>query len=323
MTYRQGEIILASDYNTFQASLLNVYDVGNGDAGYGQVDTGGQAAVPTVAVGEIIKNVEWERFRSAAEDCSTHQGSVTFFPPASELAVGELVEAHEFDDLNAFDIDNSLAIITSNRLFFDAGSVTVFANALNSTRNTAWMNQLQHRFTATFPTVDDARYFFNSGGQIRFRGSRSGGTSSGQNDSWTTMFLNMGTIRFNYTETQHPSGSPGVTVFPIGYYDLTGSFQLICRVIPASGGYGYVGGYGTGVNEITIEARTVDGPSGPNADNGRQLEFRVLYTDGHTNPFFDMVDGTITSDIDYQKATSPLVIQTPVFASSIVLTAGT
>jgi hypothetical protein len=320
MTYRQGEIILASDFNTFRTAVLNVYDVGNGNVGYGQIDTGGQSTIPAVAIGEIIKSAEWERFRSAAEDCSVHQGSSTTFPPLSELSVGEIVEAHEADDGNAFDIDSSLTTVTTNSLLFDVGSVSTFPSILTSIRAASWSAQIQHRFTATFTTADDARYFFNSGGQIHFSGLRSGGSATSQNDSWTNLLDAMGTIQFTHNETLHPGVGLGFTVQPIGYYDLTNAFQQIAIGIP-TGGYAGAYAYGSG-NEVTIEARTVDGPDvGANSDNGRQLEFRVFYTDGHTG-FSDTVDGTITSDIGYQKATSPLVIDTPGFSASILLTAG-
>ena len=324
MTYAKGELIVASDFNTFRTTLLNIYDVGNGNAGYGQVDAGGQTAIPSVAIGELIKSTEWTLFRNAAQTCSDHQGSVTNFPPASEHAVGEIVEAHEFASGNSFDYDDGLAVITGNRLNIDPSSVTTFSNALNSTRNVVWSVQLQHRFTVTFATVDQARYFFNSGGQIRFRGSRSGGASSGQNMSWSGLLDNMGTFVMDYSFTFQQGGGPGWTGTSIGYYDLTTVFQQIAIGFPQGGGYGYYGGYGGygSENNVTIEARTVDGPGGANGDNGRQLEFRILYTDGHTSIWFDQVDGTITSDIDYRKATSPLVIASPVFATSVGLSAG-
>ena len=318
MTYRQGEIILASDFNSFRTTLLNVYDVGNGDAGYGQIDTGGQVAIPSRAVNDPILSDEWDKFLTAAETCRAHQGSTTDFPPNAEVAAGELVEAHEFLDSNVYDIDSSLVTITANRLIADAGSVTVFSNALNSIRNTSWGTQLVHLFRVTFPTVDDARYFFNSGGQIRFRGSRSGGSGSAQNASWTALLNNMASITFDYTQTTAPGS--WFTGSSIGYYDLTTSFQQLATGTPMVGsGYYY---YYDNVNNVTLFGRTVDGTGGLNADNGRILEFRMEYNDAHVNVFDDTVDGTITSDIDYRKATSPLVIQDPVFATITGLTSG-
>ena len=315
MTYRQGEIILATDFNTFRTDVLDIWDVGNGNRGYGQIDTGGASAIPLASVDADILSAEWEAFRFAAQTCSDHQGSSTTFPPVSLLQVDDVVTAHEADDGNAFDIDGSLATIESNRLTADAGSVAVFVNKLNSTRNSSWDDTLQHRFTVVMPTLDDARYFFNSGGQIRIRGSRSGGSATPQNDSWTEILDNMGTVIFDHTTTTNTGGGAGWSFSSIGYFDLTTVFQQIATGVDTTGGQ-----YAT--NEARIDARTTDGPSGPNGDTGRNLEFRVRYFDNHNNAFADNVDGTITSDIDYQIASSPLTIQTPVFASSIVLNDG-
>jgi len=315
MTYRQGEIIVASDFNTFRTDVLNIWDVGNGDRGYGQIDTGGAPAIPLAVIGTDVGSAEWEAFRSAAQTCSDHHGSTTTFPPTPALAVDADIIAHEADDGNAYDIDGSLATIDTNRLVADAGSVSAITNTLVSTRNTSWNTALQHRFTALLPTVDDARYFFNSGGQIHFRGSRSGGAGTGQNASWTEILTNMGTVYMDSTTTSNFGGAAGWTFASIGYFDLTTSFQEIATGVDTTGG-----SYAT--NEARIDARTVDGPGGANGDTGRNLEFRIRYRDIHTNPWGDTVNGTIDSRIDYQIATSPLTIQTPIFASSIVLTDG-
>jgi hypothetical protein len=315
MTYRQGAIILASDFNTFRTDVLSIWDVGTGNRGYGQIDTGGASAIPLATVDADILSAEWEAFRFAAQTCSDHQGSSTTFPPASVLQIDDDVVAHEFDDGNAYDVNSSLATIDANRKLFDAGSVSVFVNALNSTRNSSWNNTLQHRFTAVLPTVDDARYFFNSGGQIRIRGSRSGGSGTPQNASWTEILTNMGTIIFDENNTFQSGGGAGWTTTGVGYFDLTTSFQQIASGIDTTGGT-----YGS--NEARVDVRSLDGPGGAFGDTGRQVEFRVRYFDNTNNPFADEVDGTITSDIDYQLATSPLTIQIPVFASSIVLTDG-
>lgn len=161
--------------------------------------------------------------------------------------------------------------------------------------------------------MDDARYFFNSGGQIRFSGSRSGGAATPQNTNWTTLLSNMGTVTFDWDVTT--AAGTNWTGSGIGYYDLTAGFQQLAQ------------GVGTGAyaaNDATIFGRTVDGPTGGNGDNGRTLEFRVEYNDDHSNVFSDSVTGTITSVIDYRIADVHLTIDTPVpTAPFIELTAGT
>ena len=48
----------------------------------------------------------------------------------------------------------------------------------------------------TFVSADAARYFFNSGGKIRFSSSRTRGSSTSQNNAWTNVLNSAGTIEF-------------------------------------------------------------------------------------------------------------------------------
>lgn len=313
MSYVLDGLIEAVDFNTFRADLLQVYDVGSGDTGYGQIANGTDLTGISgpIAVNDVIQSVEWTEFLNVADTCTTHQGSATTFPPITLVEVNDVVQAHESDPptSDAFDIDGSLVTLSTNRLTAAGGSTTLFSNVLNSTRAVAWSTQLVHQFRVTFAVVDDARYFFNSGGELRFRGSRSGGAGSAQNASWTALLGNW-IPTFNHTLTTAPTTGTGSA---IGYYDLALGFQTLATLTD-------VGSYG--LNTVTLQGRTVDGPGGVNGDNGRILEFRVEYTDGHTNVFDDVVDGTITSDIDKLQATGSLTVNSPVFATNISLTAG-
>lgn len=325
MAYILDGLIEAVDYNTFSDDAADVYGIGNGDFGYGQNAAPNPSPFPliNVPVGKLVEAQEWEDFVNAVEICASHQGTVTNPDPFTDLlpevAVGEIVEAHEQDapTSDPFDVDSSIAAIRTNRLNFDAGSVSIFANELNSARGTAWSNEIEHRFTTIHPTADDARFFYNSGGQIRIRGSRSGGSSTPQNTAWTDLLDDMKTVIFGVHSTTS-TGSADFIASGIGYFELTTSFQLIFSLESDSGSYT--------TNVVTIEARTMDtAPIGPNGDNGRRLEFRVKYSDLHTSYFSDTIDGTITSDIDMQKATFPLVLvstNNPAFTTVVPLTSG-
>ena len=321
MTYELDGSIDAANFNGFVDDLDDVYGVGFGDSGYGQ----SAFTLANVAVGQLVGGDggtaadEWGNFLNAAEVCRSHQGSVTTFPPLSEVAAvtpGTFIDAHEASPptSNPFDINSSIITLETNRLVADAGSTTLFANALQDSRNTSWSNQLLHIFTMTFATVDDARFFFNSGGEVRIRGGRTAGDATTQNTDWTNLLIAMGTITMNFEETT-TTGS--ATIASIGYFDLTTSFQQISTVA------------GTGAytsNDATIFARTQDGPSGPNGDRGRILEFRVEYNDDHSNVFADVVNGLIISEVDILKATAPLTIEpavpSTILATTTSLTAG-
>jgi hypothetical protein len=322
MTYVKDGLIEAVDFNTFRTDLLQVYDVGFSDSGYGQIVSGFQPALPgPVSVSDIINSDEWDKFLDAADICTTHQGSSTSFPPNSEVAVDEIVEAHESDapTSNPFDINGSLVTLDANRLIVAGGQTGLFQFGPSPTdlRAVAWSVQLIHQFRAIFPVVDDARYFFNSGGEIRLTGTRTGGSLTPQNTAWENLLdpaKGGGTKGwnpiFNHTQTTAPTGGTGSS---IGYYNLTTGFQTLATLTD-TGSYA--------ANTVTLEGRTVDGTGGANGDNGRELEFRVTYADGHTNIFFDVVDGTITSNVELLKATGALTITSPAYSLIVSLTAG-
>lgn len=310
MGYEIDNVIAAADVNAFLTQLDLVYGVGTGDSGYGQTTF----SLATVTVDDTVQSAEWSALVQAAEACANHQDSSINMPPTSEVAVGQLVEAHEADPPTSdpFDIDSSLNTLTANRLQTAvSGAMTLFTNFLQDSRGTAWSVGLDHIFTMVFPTVDDARFFFNSGGEIRMRGSRSGGSATSQNADWTALLSSLSAgVVFGANATTAPVGTPAA----IGYFQLTASFQQIFTV--NSGDVNYI------TNDITIFARTQDGPQGPNGDTGRFLEFRIEYNDDHVNAFADSVDGTITSDIDLLQATGFLTITAPTPTTTTSLTAG-
>ncbi len=322
MTYVKDGLIEAVDFNTFRTDLLQVYDVGFGDSGYGQIASGFQPALPgPVSVSDRIDSDEWDKFLDAADICTTHQGSSTLFPPNSSVEISDLVVA-EIDPptiTGIFDIPASLVTLDANRLIVAGGQTGLFQFGPSPTdlRAVAWSVQLIHQFRATFPVVDDARYFFNSGGEIRFTGTRTGGSLTSQNTAWENLLdpaKGGGTKGwnpiFNHTQTTAATGGTGSS---IGYYNLTAGFQTLATLTD-TGSYA--------ANTVTLEGRTVDGTGGANGDNGRELEFRVTYTDGHTNIFDDVVDGTITSNVELLKATGALSITSPAYSLIVSLTAG-
>ena len=308
MVYEIDNLIAAADINAFLAQLDLVYGVGFGDSGYGQITF----SLATISVGDKVQSAEWSALVNAAEVCENHQGSTINMPPVSEVAIGQFVEAHEADPPTSdpFDISSSLNILGNNRLMVDPGSTTLFSNFLSDSRGTSWSVALDHIFTMVFPTGDDARHFFNSGGEIRMRGSRSGGSGTSQNADWTSLLSSLAAgVVFSANTTTAATGTPAA----IGYFQLTTSFQQIFTVNSSYVNYA--------ANDITIFARTQDGPGG-NGDTGRFLEFRIEYNDDHVNAFADSVDGTITTDIDILQATAFLTIAAPTPTTTTSLTAG-
>ncbi|MEG3618230.1 hypothetical protein V5T82_07200 [Magnetovibrio sp. PR-2] len=306
MVYVQGGLIEASDFNGFRNTVMDVYGTGNGDRGYGQT----AITVPTVSGGsvELVKSSEWTNLRAAIVVCGDHQGSVLSLPPSVEQEQDDLIQSHP---TGTGDIPVSVSLIDTNRQVQDPGSLTLFTSALTSTRAVAWSTQIQHEFTVTFGDGDDARYFFNSGGDIQVRASRAGGSASSQNTAWTNLLTSMGTVRFGPTQTT-PTGSG--TGSAIGYWGATGAWQQIYSISDA-------GAYSANNATMYVRRDTSSDTSG-NGDNGFRFSFRIDFNDAHANGWFDSVDGTFSSIIDYNLATTHLSVAGPTLSTTTELTVG-
>ena len=154
-----------------------------------------------------------------------------------------------------------------------------------------------------FANEDQARYYFNSGGQMRFSGSRTGGSGGSLDVAWTNLLNAMGTIKMNAATTTY-TGSGGTVTNNVGYFGLTGTYQQIF-IHYGSGGYYYYHGI-----EYDIKVRR-ENYVGANGGNGSLI--RALITFNNNNA--GTVNGTLTSQIDQYKATGVLTITSPTWTT--------
>lgn len=301
MSYAQDQEIAAADFNTMITTARNVYGTGSGDRGYGQ-----SAVTQANVTGGYVTQVtaaQWLNLRSMINTAATHQGSSVSLPATTLLDVDDIIQAHP---PASGDFPTSLTTIDTNRLNVGGGQTTVSSAVHTATRNTAWSTTIDTIFTVTFASGDAARYFFNSGGQIRLSLARSGGTGSAQNTEWTNILTNIGLVTFAAHATTR-SGSLGTAAGSIGYYELTTSYQTIFNGTNiGSGAYS--------ANDVTIEALS-NGVQGANGDTGSVLTFRVTLADEHATGV-DNVDGTLTLTVDQRKATTTLTIASPSYAET-------
>jgi hypothetical protein len=165
-----------------------------------------------------------------------------------------------------------------------------------------WTARIQATVTVTFPTSSAARYFFNSGGEIRFAASRSGGSTTQQNTAWTSLLTAVGTQGFG-------GNKPGINSSPPtgqNWYRLTSTYQQWYS-LAASTPYGG--------NSLRISART---PAVSNNSTGSAIvtEFLVELVDNYVDPgqyplnpqpdTIDSVDGTFSLAVSHLFATGVL-----------------
>jgi len=298
-----GDTITAARYNNIQSRLAAIMGEGAGTDGYGQTLASSTVAVSSTVTALNMQNLYDDMF--AARVHQTGTAPVTI----ADMAVGDTIGENSSTDPNGSvkgytDFEGLIPTIESDKFLIHGSQASVEA-AITSTRSTAWNGTVVHTFTVTFSSESHRRHFFNAGGEIRFSASLIGYSGSKGTD-WASMLANMGTIKFNYTETTFTGTGTGSA---IGNYDLTGSYQ---QIFIKSGSGVYV------ENDYNIQARA----SAVNA-----IEFRVEFRDddlgdqtGLGPPVDENVTGTLTSTIQQYRPTGSYVsVPTPSYVNNITL----
>lgn len=273
MTYAQYGTIAASDYNTLvgtnpnttSGTLNTVWSTGGTSAGYGQI------AISTVAAGDSVLAASWANLINKTSNAASHQG--TSISSVTAPSAGNTVTY-----LSA--IPTNLTSIYTNRLnaYTQGGST---ANAV--TRATAWSTQILFTHTVTFANGDAARYFFNSGGQLKITCSQP--TGSAIDNLWNSLANAVGTINISapssgtitiispatYTGVQKTGGSGSATISPNnGYYALTTANANVFSQTAATGPSGYLSSY------ISVNLKS-NGTQGSNGDKGSVITIYTLW----------------------------------------------
>lgn len=204
MTYAQFGTVQSTDFNTLvggnpttTANTLNAtWSTGGGTAGYGQT------AVANVTVGQTVAtSAQWASLVANTASAASHQGS-------SITSVSTPVAGGTITYVSA--IPTNLQTIYSNRLnAASQGSTT--ANTVTTV--STWSDKATWTHTATFANGDAARYFFNSGGQLKITMSHPSGT--GINLLLNNLASNVGTV------VQSAPSSGTITVSGVSYNGIT------------------------------------------------------------------------------------------------------
>lgn len=240
MTYVVGGKVQALDYNTFANAAANINPI------WGQTNAGqtgyGQANIANVAIGDKITSTQWTYMVDSLNATRRHQINANTNIANTQVEVGDKVVI-----LNGLvsDITNAIAAIQVNPLnAFSQGGTS----ASTGQNNTSWQNILTFQIDVPFGSYNQARWFFNSGGQIGI--SVSHGAAGGINDLIAGLCNNMGTIWLSapnsgtvtlagttYNGVTRMGGSGGTVNTNNGFYSL-GTQTLYT----ATSGSGFLGG---------------------------------------------------------------------------------
>jgi hypothetical protein len=299
-----NDIITQAEYNNIRNKVINVLGTGSGNSGYGQ-----PLNSTAVALGTRVTINEYANLRFDIINAWVHQAGSAPSPVA--VAVGNTVRFSAVDaPVTTYDaLANTLV---SNRFNLGAGQSAVAIPASSPRSRTwsgtggdIWNASISCTIDVQWPSANAARFFFNSGGQIRITSSRSGGSSTTQNTQWTSILSSAGTQSFG--------GNAPAT----NWYTLTNSFQQY---------YTLAGSSPYGSNSYNLLARVTD-TANNSSGAAANSQFLVQFVDNYVDPGIaalgvglptqtavpgdfppdDSVDGTFSIAVSLVYATGVLV----------------
>lgn len=229
MTYSVGGLIQATDYNGFASSTASgnvnaIWGTGLGSYGYGQSTT-----LSTVSAGGTVTATQWADLVNRIASIANHTG-VTI-TSRSAPTTGQTITI-----LNAVATD--LSNLYTNRANAASSGSTISPSSgtwwqASNTPNSAWTITTTH--TITFASANQARYFFNSGGLIKWDVAKTS-TGTEADTEWNDLAETLtGTIYLSGANTAHTingtaytgttksggTGTPTTLNTTVGFYNLT------------------------------------------------------------------------------------------------------
>jgi len=250
MTYTSGSLIQAADYNTFTTTaggLNDIWATGSGDKGWGQT------AFTSAATAGTVTATQWAQLVNNLGSSGTQTNTTLTSRSAPTAGTTINILANVAADITSVTTNrgNAAAVGTEYGTFTGTTSKTT---ATGSGTN-AWTITFTH--TITFPSADQARYFWNAGGRVRLQYGKSS-TGTDNDPDWNLFAGKVGSIyisgRVNsaaqtiagtsYTGTTRIGGTGGTQTTlatTTGWYQLTATpatvFQLNDTVSPYTGDY--------------------------------------------------------------------------------------
>ena len=259
-------VITLADYNGVQSTINQVLGKGTGTYGYGQNVLSSQ-----ILPGTVVSSAQWNNLASDILKCRRYQ---TGDSPTVTLPTFSSTRVVTTSDLNQ--MQAMAAAASSNRIISQIPSSPVnqgtrqdlirvpFSNWKTSSISTQTIDFASGSKNWGSFTADDAmRFYFNTGSVIEFSATLTGSSGTTKDNTWITMFSNMGTIRFGYNATTRTGVGSGSTTSSIGYSNLTTADQVIFTQAAPTGAYSS--------NYFRILARKTGTPG--------QLVFTVQYLD--------------------------------------------
>jgi hypothetical protein len=246
MTYSAGGLIQATDFNGFVSTgspnINNIWSTGATDSGWGQT------ALSTVSVGGTVTATNWASLVNTL--ASMGNQTATTITSRSAPTAGQTISvlAAVATDISSCNTNraNAAAVGSTSTTWTGAAAKTTGTGSGTNAWTITWTQ------TVTFPSADQARYFFNAGGRVYLTMNKSS-TGTDNDADWNTFIGKVGTLSVtgiaaskslagtSYTGTTRTGGTGGTQTTlstATGWYALTAGaaattiFQLNDTVSP-------------------------------------------------------------------------------------------
>ena len=229
MTYSTGGLIQATDFNGFASTgspnINNIWGAGSTDSGWGQT------ALSTVSVGGIVTATNWASLVNTLASMGSQ--TATTITSRSAPTAGQTISvlAAVATDISSCNTNraNAAAVGSTSTTWTGAAAKTTTTGTGTAAWTITWTQ------TITFPSADQARYFYNAGGRVYLTMNKSS-TGLDSDADWNTFIGKVGTISVTgvagskslagtaYTGTTRTGGTGGTQTTlstATGWYALT------------------------------------------------------------------------------------------------------
>jgi len=264
-----GTTALASDVRIPADTVFAVMGGGTLSRGYGQTSFGDGKNV-----GDIITANDFNNIRYDLLNASAHQNGTAAALSLAGNVTGAIINS---TDPSAF--APYATTIDTDRFNCHASRKSTAAAGGNS-RASSWTSSVSATYTLNFSSANQARWFWNGGGRIRFASSRTGGAASAQNASWSSLLSSAGTQDFG-----------GSAVYSWGTSE-TNLYEVESSAPYSSNYYAILVTLNAAMGSATV------------------FNFRLLWQDGYVDPSpgnppapEDIVDGTLSYSVEVTAPT--------------------
>lgn len=267
--------IEAADFNRVQEKVANILGTGSASFGYGQA----LSSSPVTKFNKVSV-AGWTNLQYDLITISRHQtGTIPTLPlPEEDTKIRFNSTTQPVNRFETF-----VAGLETNRFTINAPSLEITFFKSSDSGTISWKNNLQVEALITWDTVDQARYFFNMGGIIRCRSTKSEGTQNTnpndigfQNRSWEAL-VNDRNAEFKAQATTLASPLNNLSFYQ-------------CKETSSSPFYSLAGSGDYDQNVYNIYAWTPDTTDNRNG-SARSLAIKFEYVDSHTPDGSATVDG--------------------------------